>query len=416
LPSCPATGRTGSTSGSRGRTRLSSSPSDGLFAGVFARGDGATQTSDRAWLQALLDFEAALTRACASVGLVPSDAADAITAACDAPLYDVGEIGRQSAVTGTPVVPMLERLRARVGGDAAQYVHFGATSQDAIDTAAILVATRALPAILADAATAADLCAGLAERHRDTAIIGRTLLQQALPTTFGLKAAGWLADLDLARARLAEVALDLSDVQLGGAVGNLAAFGDQGQAVARAVAEALGFEPPLAPWHTQRARIVVLGDMLALLAGVLGKLGRDVALLAQGEVGEVREGGAGRGGSSAMMHKQNPVSAVALVACAQRVPGLAATLHAAMLQEHERGAGSWHGEWETLTELLRLAGSSAAWARELFERLEVDTERMRTNLAAAAEAGIEAAAEAEAHLGSAGALVDAIVAAHRGRG
>jgi 3-carboxy-cis,cis-muconate cycloisomerase len=347
---------------------------------------------------------------------VPSDAADAITAACDAALYDVGEIGRQSAVTGTPVVPMLERLRARVGGDAAQYVHFGATSQDAIDTAAILVATRALPAILADAATAADLCAGLAERHRDTAIIGRTLLQQALPTTFGLKAAGWLADLDLARARLAEVVLDLSDVQLGGAVGNLAAFGDQGQAVARAVADALGFEPPLAPWHTQRARIVVLGDMLALLAGVLGKLGRDVALLAQGEVGEVREGGAGRGGSSAMMHKQNPVSAVALVACAQRVPGLAATLHAAMLQEHERGAGSWHGEWETLTELLRLAGSSAAWARELFERLEVDTERMRTNLAAAAEAGIEAAAEPEAHLGSAGALVDAIVAAHRGRG
>jgi 3-carboxy-cis,cis-muconate cycloisomerase len=409
-------GRTASTSGSRGRTRLSSSPSDGLFAGVFARGDGATQTSDRAWLQALLDFEAALARACDSVGLVPRDAADAISAACAAGLYDIGEIGRQSAATATPVVPMLERLRAHVGGDAAQYVHFGATSQDAIDTAAILVATRTLPAIHADAAAAAELCAGLAERHRDTAMIGRTLLQQALPTTFGLKAAGWLADLDLARGRLAEVAVDLSDVQLGGAVGNLGAFGERGQAVARALAAELGFEPPLAPWHTQRARVVVLGDMLALLAGVLGKVGRDVTLLAQGEVGEVREGGEGRGGSSAMPHKQNPVSSVVLVACAQRAPGLAATLHSAMLQEHERAAGSWHAEWETLTALLRLAGSSAAWARDLFERLEVDAERMRANLAAAADAGVEAAAQPEAHLGSAGALVDAIVAAHRGGG
>jgi 3-carboxy-cis,cis-muconate cycloisomerase len=345
---------------------------------------------------------------------VPTAAADAIGAACDAGLYDVGEIGRQSEATGTPVVPMLERLRAQVGADAAAYVHFGATSQDAMDTAAVLVATRTLPAIHADAATAGDLCAGLAERHRDTPVIGRTLLQQALPTTFGLKAAGWLADLDLARGRLAEVAVDLSDVQLGGAVGNLAAFDDRGQVVAATLADELGFRPPLAPWHTQRARIVLLGDMLALLAGVLGKVGRDVTLLAQGEVSEVREGGEGRGGSSAMPHKQNPVSAVALVACAQRAPGLAATLHALMLQEHERGAGSWHAEWETLTELLRLARSSAAWARDLFERLELDTERMRANLAAAAEAGIEAAARPELDLGSAGTLVDAIVAAHRG--
>ncbi|HEX4718821.1 MAG TPA: 3-carboxy-cis,cis-muconate cycloisomerase [Thermoleophilaceae bacterium] len=381
---------------------------------MFARGDAAAQTSDRAWLQAMLDFEAELARACASVGLVPSEAAEAIAAACDASLYDVGEIGREAAASGTPVMPMLERLRARVGGDFAKHVHVGATSQDVIDTAAILVLTRTLPAISADAIAAADLCAGLAERHRDTPIIGRTLLQQAMPTTFGLKAAGWLADLDLAGGRLAEAAIDLSEVQLGGAVGNLAVFGEHGQAVATAVADALGLPPPLAPWHTQRARIVVLGDMLALLTGVLGKIGRDVTLLAQSEVAEVREGGEGRGGSSAMAHKQNPVSAVALVACAERAPGLAATLHSAMLQEHERGAGGWHAEWETLTLLLRLAGSSAAWGRDLFERLEVDTERMRENLAAAAEAGIEDAADPETHLGSAGALVDAILAAHRG--
>jgi 3-carboxy-cis,cis-muconate cycloisomerase len=381
---------------------------------MFARGDAAAQTSELAWLQALLDFEAALARACAAVGLVPGDAAAAIGTACDASAYDVGEIGREMAATGTPVVPMLAQLRGRLAEDIAQYVHLGATSQDAIDTAAILVVTRALPALHADTAAAAGLCAALAERHRDTPIIGRTLLQQALPTTFGLKAAGWLVDLDVARARLAEAAIDLSDVQLGGAVGNLAAFGEHGQAVAAALADELGFEPPLAPWHTQRARIVVLGDMLALLSGVLGKIGRDITLLAQSEVGEVREGGEGRGGSSAMAHKQNPVSSVALVACAQRVPGLAATLHAAMLQEHERGAGPWHAEWETLTDLLRLAGSSAAWGRDLFERLEVDIDRMRANLAAAAEAGIEAAADPDSHVGSAGALVDAILAAHRG--
>jgi 3-carboxy-cis,cis-muconate cycloisomerase len=383
---------------------------------VFARGDGAAQTSDRAWLQAMLDFESALARACASVGLLPSAAAEAIAAACDASLYDLGDIGRESAASGTPVMPMLERLRNRVGGEFAQHVHFGATSQDVIDTAAILVATRTLPAIQADSLAAADLCSGLAERHRDTPMIGRTLLQQALPTTFGLKAAGWLADLDLARLRLAEVAIDLSDVQLGGAVGNLSAFGDKGLAVARAVADTLGFEPPLAPWHTQRARIVVLGDMLALLVGVLGKVGRDVTLLAQDEVGEVRESGEGRGGSSAMPHKQNPVSAVALVACAQRAPGLAATLHSAMLQENERGAGGWHAEWETLTLLLRLCGSATAWGRDLFERLEVDAGLMQANLAAAAEAGIEEAANPEAHLGSAGELVDAVLAAHRGEG
>jgi len=381
---------------------------------MFARGDAAAQTTERAWLQAMLDFEGALARASASVGLVPGEAADAITAACDASLYDVAEIGRESSATGTPVMPMLQRLRDRLGGDVAGYVHLGATSQDAMDTAAILVAHRAIEAIAGDSLNAATLCAGLAERHRDTPMIGRTLLQNALPTTFGLKAAGWLADVDLARAWLAEVVLDLFDVQLGGAVGTLDGFREQGRPVAEALAAELGYNAPLAPWHTQRVRIVMLGDTLALLCGTFGKVGRDVALLAQNEVAELREGGEERGGSSAMANKRNPVSAVALVACAQRAPGLAMTLHTAMLQEHERAAGAWHAEWETLSTLLRITGSSAAWARDLFGRLEVDTERMRANLAAAAEAGIEAAAEPEAHLGSAGALVDAILAAHRG--
>jgi 3-carboxy-cis,cis-muconate cycloisomerase len=336
----------------------------------------AGEVSDRAWLQAMLDFEAALARAVA-----PAEAAEAIAAACVAEEYDVAEIGRSAADKGTPVPGLLAALRAKLPDDAAAEVHRGATSQDVVDTAAMLVARRALAPLLEDLAAAADACAALAERFRDAPMAGRTLLQQAAPVTFGLKAAGWLSGLDEARSLLADIRENGLPVQLGGAVGTLASLGDDGLSAVAAVARSLELvEPPL-PWHTMRTRPVRLAFALGEAAGAMGKIARDVELLAQTEVGEVAEGGGeGRGGSSTLPHKRNPVGAVAVRACAARMPGLVATMLASMAQEHERAAGAWQAESETLSDLLRLTGSAAAALRELLEGLEVDTERMRANL------------------------------------
>jgi 3-carboxy-cis,cis-muconate cycloisomerase len=360
---------------------MSSTPSGGLFAGVFARGPVAGQVDDRAFLQALLDAEAALARASATAGLFPAEAAEAIAARCHAGLFDADALGRRAAASGNPVVPLVRTLAAQVDGDAAEHVHQGATSQDILDTAAMLVARRALAPLLDDLAAAAAACARLADEHRGTVLAGRTLLQQATPTSFGLKAAGWLVGLDEARRRLDEVREQALAVQLGGAAGTLAAFGDDGLAVLANLAAELGLAEPTLPWHTVRLRPAALAGALGATAGVLAKVARDVALLAQTEVAEVVEaGGGGRGGSSTMPHKRNPVAAVAVTGCAARVPGLVATMLAAMPQEHERAAGAWHAEWETLSELLRLVGSAASWLRELLEGLRVDPARMRANL------------------------------------
>ena len=247
-------------------------------------------------------------------------------------------------------------------------VHAGATSQDILDTAMMLIARRALGPMLEDAGAAAARAEALAEEHADTPMIGRTLLQQAEPTTFGRKAAGWAAGISAANTELAAIPLP---VQMGGPVGAR----DDG--VATLVAQELELVPA-APWHSDRVPVARLGAALGVLTGALGKVGRDVALLSQDEIGEVREGAPG--GSSSMPHKRNPVASVALVACATRTPGLVSTLLAAMPGEHERAAGAWHAEWETVGDLLRLAGSAAAWARELLDGLEVDAERMRANL------------------------------------
>src|SRR4051812_26837950 len=347
---------TRSTCTSRGRTKLSSSTSEGLFSGLFARGRVAAEVSDRAWLQAMLDFEAALARAVA-----PEDAGEAIAAACVAEGFDVEEIGRTAADTATPVPGLLAALRAKLPDEAAAHVHRGATSQDVVDTAAMLVSRRALVPLLEDLATAADACAALAERFRDTPMAGRTLLQQALPTTFGLKAAGWLSGLDEAHLELASVRSNGLALQLGGAVGTLASLGDEGPAAVKKMARALELAPPPLPWHTQRTRPARLACTLGEAAGVMAKIALDVELLAQTEVGELAEGGGeGRGGSSTLPHKRNPVGAVAVRACAARVPGLVATMLASMAQEHERAAGAWQAEPETLSELLRLTGSAAA--------------------------------------------------------
>ncbi len=299
------------------------------------------------------------------------------------------------------MVPLVARLRAAVPEAVRPDVHLGATSQDIVDTALMLMARRALAPVLADAAGAADAAAGLAGAHRTTAMIGRTLLQQAVPTTFGLHTAGWLVGLDEARRRLADVAESALAVQMGGPVGA------RDPAIAGRVAAELGLAEPVVPWQAVRVRPAALAGALGALTGILAKVARDVTLLAQQEVGEVSEGGGpGRGGSSAMAHKRNPVGAVSVLACAKRVPGLVADLLAAMEQEYQRAAGAWQSEWGTLTELMGLTGSAAAWGRELLENLEVNSERMRANLGAS-PAGDAPLPEA------AGDLIDRALAAHQ---
>ena len=365
--------------------RPSSSSSDGLFEGIFGRGPAAAETTDVALLQAMLDVEAALAAASARVGLVPAAAADAIAACCNAERYDVGDLGRAAADSGTPVLPLVTALTAAVaaeaGPDAAGHVHRGATSQDVLDTATMVVAQRVLRHLLADLAVVAEHCAQLAGTHATSLMTARTLLQPALPTTFGLKAAGWLTAIDQSRLQLATVRDHTLAVQLGGAAGTLAALDGRGPDVTAHLATALGLVHPVLPWHADRTRVVMLAAGLALSIGSLAKVGRDVTLLCQAEVAEVSVGGdPNRGASSTMPHKRNPVAAVTLVACGQRSPGLLATLAAGMPQEHERAAGGWQAEWETLRDLLRLAGTSGSWARDLMENLEVDPARMRANL------------------------------------
>lgn len=359
----------------------------------------------------MLDVEAALARACARNGLIGADDADAIAAACVADRYDVQEIGAAAGRAGNPVIPLVERLRATVGEPAAGSVHLGATSQDVIDTAAMVIARRAVRAILDDAEGAADAAAALAATHRDTAMIGRTLLQQALPTTFGLKAAGWMSGLDAARRGLAEVAERSLAVQLGGAAGTLDRYQGRGSEVVAALAAELSLTAPTLPWHGDRVRPAALASVLGVLAGACAKPAYDVTLLAQDEVAEVQEASAeGVGGSSAMAHKRNPVAAVSARACAARVPGLVATMQAAMPGEHERAAGAWHAEWETFDDVLRLVGAAARWTRTMLEGLGVDAERMAANLTAAADR-IDAARRPD--IGEAASLVDRALAEHR---
>ncbi|HEY6523879.1 MAG TPA: lyase family protein [Solirubrobacteraceae bacterium] len=376
----------------------------GLFGGIYARGAVAAEVSDHAWLQAMLDVEGALARACAAETLIPGAAADEIVAACRADRFDVGALGRDAADSATPVVALVRALRAAVPESAREHVHLGATSQDITDTALMLVARRALVPLLDDARAGADAAAGLAERHRDTPMIGRTLLQQALPITFGLRAAGWLTGLDAARRRLRQVRDGELAVQMGGPVGARA------PAVAARVATELGLAEPVMPWQAIRLRPVTLAAALGALDGVLAKIARDVTLLAQQEVAEVSEGDADparpRGGSSAMAHKSNPVSAVSALACTKRTPGLVATALAAMEQEHERAAGAWQAEWGTYTELLGLTGSATAWTRDLLENLIVHPDLMQANVAGAPTGDQPIPA-------GAGELVDRALEAHR---
>jgi 3-carboxy-cis,cis-muconate cycloisomerase len=349
----------------------------GLFDPVLARGAARAAVTDDAWVTALLEVEAALAAAAADVGTLDRADADAIVGACRRPV-DATALGEQAAASGNPVVPLVAHLRGALSGEAASGVHRGATSQDVMDTAAMLVARRAVGAITADLRTAADAAADLAAAQRDRPAAGRTLLQQAAPITVGLRAAGWCAGLDAAADALAAWR---PAVQLGGAVGTLAAFDGHGRAVRAALARRLDLvDPPLA-WHTERGRIAELAGLLGRVGAAVGSVATDLVLLAQTEVGEVREDVPGRGGSSTLPHKRNPVAAVSARAAAVAAPGLVASvLTAASLHEHERAAGPWHAEWRPLTELLRTVGSGAAWLADATTHLAVDPGRVAASL------------------------------------
>lgn len=360
--------------------RPSSSPSEGLLDGVLAAGPVHAETSDAALVRAMLDTEACLALAAAATGLAPDDDAAAVAAACACLEVDVADLGLEAAETGNPTVPLVKRIREVLPAGPAALVHRGATSQDIVDTALMLVAHRALGPLLRDLGAACSRAALLAEHHRGTPVAGRTLLQQALPTTFGLVAAGWLTGLDSARRRLREVYLHGLAAQLGGAVGTLASYpSDSALDLVAEFSKRTGLNEPPLPWHTDRTRIAELAGALGTVAGAAGKVARDITLHAQTEVGELSEGGDG-GGSSSMPHKHNPVHAISAVAAAATTPGPVATLLASMPQEYQRAAGAWHAEWQPLRTLLVATGSAVHKLRHSLDGLRVHPDRMRANL------------------------------------
>jgi 3-carboxy-cis,cis-muconate cycloisomerase len=383
-----------------------------IFSGLFGRGPVQRELTDTAFVQAMLDAEVGLARALAAHGLADTRTVDELTAACaDAAQYDIAKIGRSTADYGTPIPGLLAEIRARISAEAAKTLHRGATSQDIVDTALVLVTQRALTPLQQELAGANQLCADLADAHRTTVMAGRTLLQQAEPITFGLKAAVWLAGLTDAAQTVRTTGARAAVVQLGGAAGTLAAYDGRGTDILSAYAAELNLSDPGLPWHTVRVRTASLASALGILAGAVGKIARDLILLAQTEVAEAAEQADGaRGGSSAMPHKHNPVGAVAVLACAERTPGLVATVLAAMPQEHERAAGAWQSEWEPLLELLGLTGSAVTSLRQTLGMLEVDADRMTANLAPLRKTTAQPPAE---QLGATQALIDRALAQHR---
>jgi 3-carboxy-cis,cis-muconate cycloisomerase len=339
---------------------------------------------DAATLQHMLDFEAALARAEADTGVIPASAVAAIAAACRAELFDLTDLAEAATRSGNLAIPLVKTLTAHVAkadADAARYVHWGATSQDVIDTAAMLGLRAAIDALLGDLERAIAGFANLAKKHRDTAVVARTWLQHALPMPFGLKLAEYAAALHRSRTRLLRLRSEALALQFGGAAGTLAALRDKGLLVADRLARELNLPLPEAPWHTHRDRIADVAAVLAILSGSCGKIARDVSLLMQTDVAEAFEpAGEGRGGSSTMPHKRNPVAAAVALSAATMAPNLAATIFAAQVQEHERSAGPWHAEWPTLPMLLLVTSGALAAIVDIAEGLEVDAARMRVNL------------------------------------
>jgi 3-carboxy-cis,cis-muconate cycloisomerase len=340
--------------------------------------------SDEARIQGMLDFEAALARAEATSGIVPASQAQIIAGKCRAEHFNFSVIAKDAALSGNLAIPLVKKLTeivAHVDKDAARFVHWGATSQDVIDTGCILQVRGAFNLIDQDLARLSGSLVTLAETHRATPIVARTWMQQALPTTFGFIVAGWLDAVSRHRNRLAEIKPRVLTLQFGGAVGTLAALGGRGPEVAKALADDLRLSLPSIPWHTHRDRIAEIATTLGLCTGTLGKIARDISLHAQNEIAELAEPiFEGRGGSSTMPQKRNPVTCAVVLAAATRIPGLVATLLSAMPQEEQRGLGGWHAEWETLPDIVRLSGGALHHLVEMLPGLEVDTQRMRHNL------------------------------------
>jgi 3-carboxy-cis,cis-muconate cycloisomerase len=340
--------------------------------------------ADDSVLQAMLDFEIALARAEARVGIVPKSAAKTISAVARAGEFDVPALSCAMFRAGTAAIPLVKALTEKVRGrdrEAAGWVHWGATSQDVADTALVLLLKRACPILAGDLQRLEKALITLSERHKATVMLGRTLMQAAPPITFGLKAAGWLGAVHRSAKRFESACDEALVLQFGGASGTLASLGDKGQAVARALAEELGLKCPEAPWHTYRDRLASLVCSCGILAGSLGKMARDISLLMQNEVGEVAEpGGDGRGGSSTMPHKRNPIACSLTLSAAQRAPALVSSFLSAMVQEHERGVGGWQSEWPVIASIVQLAGVAAASMAEVAEGITVNAEQMRQNI------------------------------------
>ena len=336
--------------------------------------------SDHSVLQALLDVEAALARVEARLGVIPQSAAAAIEKAAVADGFDIETLAREARGSGTIGVPLIDALKERVRSveaGAAGFVHWGATSQDIVDTAFVRLVDRAIDVIDRDQQALADALRVLSDRHAGDVMLARTLLQPAPPVTFGLKAAGWHAGLQRSWARVVTRRREALVIQFGGASGTLAALGDRGLVVADDLARELGLPAPDAPWHAYRDRLAALVAACGIYTGVLGKMARDVSLLMQAEVAEAREAG---GGSSTMPHKQNPAGCAVALAAATRMPALMSTVLSGLVQEHERAAGTWHAGWPSIVEAVQVMGASAQAMRQVASEMTVDPARMRANL------------------------------------
>jgi len=355
-----------------------------IFDSLFGDPDVDAVLSDAHRIAAMLHVEVALARAEAATGVIPVRAVDAIAQSADVAAYDLHALAREAVISGNLAIPLVQRLTEHVGRvdeDSARYVHWGATSQDIIDTAMVLQLREATEIVLRSLARASDAAEALARRHGATVMPGRTWLQHATPVTFALKAAGWMSALDRAHAHLADALVGALVLQFGGASGTLAALGDRGPEVAAMMGDALRLAVPELPWHAHRDRLATLACALGVATGTMGKIARDIALLAQTEVAEAFESAAGgRGGSSTMPQKRNPVGASVVLAASVRAPGLVATMLSAMPQEHERGLGGWQAEWETLPELVHLAGGAATHMVRMLAALEVDAKKMRADV------------------------------------
>jgi len=360
---------------------MSISPANSaLYGALFSDPEIADAFSDAATIRALLDVEVALARVQARLGIIPADAAARIADVAAPFEPDIAGIAVGTEKSGVPIIPLVEQLRVAVGGEAAGYVHWGATSQDIVDTGLVLRLRGVADGLGEKIGRLSGLLAKLADEHRGTVMAARTRSQQALPTSFGLKAAGWLSPLTDHATRLEEMRPRLLSVQFGGAVGTLSALGTRGIEVMEALGKELDLAVPAAPWHVQRDNLAELAGWLSLVTGSLGKMAQDLILLAQSEVAEVRPGAGG--GSSTMPQKSNPVACEVIVTAARLNASLVPAMHQAMIQEHERGGPGWQLEWLTLPQMAVAAGAALNHAIAVIEGLEVDAARMRANLEA----------------------------------